>query len=82
MHAAHAGHVWCVHGWRLHTDLQELKSIHLRTLNRVRAEMLFSHHLAHGTVRPRYSCSHLRTQSCIYWPWGVLARATLESIGS
>lgn len=61
---------------------KELKSIHLRTLNRVRAEMLFSHHLAHGTVRPRYSCSHLRTQSCIYWPWGVLARATLESIGS
>ena len=30
---------------------KELKSIQLRTLNRVRAEMLFTHHLTHGRVR-------------------------------
>lgn len=30
---------------------KELKSIQLRTLNRVRAEMLLTHHLHHGRVR-------------------------------
>jgi hypothetical protein len=30
---------------------KELKCIHLRTLNRVRTEMLFTHHLNHGHVR-------------------------------
>jgi Vitamin B6 photo-protection and homoeostasis len=30
---------------------RELKSVHLRTLNRTRAETLFAHRLEHGTVR-------------------------------